>query len=59
MKDLFINIEFDIKANKAKFDTNVKQDKLSDLIATFLQGQIGKGSDSNKAIEREVYKIRK
>jgi hypothetical protein len=56
--DLFVNIEFNIKTNKAKFDTNIKKDKLSDIIATFLQGQMGAGSDPSKAIERDVYKIR-
>ena len=56
--DIFIEIKFNIKGNKAKFNTNAKREKLSDLISTFLSCQVGAGVDKSEPNKLDSYRIR-
>jgi hypothetical protein len=59
MADLFIDITFPISEREQfKIDTNVKDDKIADVISEFLRSQIGAGRDENEPHVREVYRIR-
>ncbi len=52
-----LNIEYDFKTSKSKITGDVKKENRSDIIATFLSLQTGKGKDESKANEKDVYKI--
>jgi len=58
MSDLAIDLKYDIKNDKFYVRTNVKQDKVADLVSTFLQGQVGAGKDEREAADRSVYSIK-
>ena len=55
MSDLFININFNLNTNVFEIDTNVKQEHVAEIIDTFLRGQIGKGEDTSKPNELDIY----
>jgi len=57
MPELFIRIAYDIDRDKAKIDTNVRSDRVNEMISEYLRTQIGGGEDRRKATERKVYHI--
>lgn len=56
-KHLTLNIEYNIITAKANITGDVKKENQSDIIATFLSLQAGKGKDESKTNEKDVYKI--
>ena len=58
MEGLSVIIEYNLKTDSYTFDSNIKPEKINDLVSEFLRTQIGKGEDFSKAEERDVYKIK-
>jgi hypothetical protein len=56
---LYLHITYPI-ANPDAFQikSDIKPEALTEIIMTFLRGQMGKGADASFAIERDVYHIR-
>ena len=56
--DLFIKISYCFnKPETSIIRTNVKTERLRDLLNDYLRNQIGKGKDDRKPNEKEVYDI--
>jgi len=56
--DLYINMSYNgPQATLTIEDTNVKLDKIDDILAEWIRGQSGKGKDNRVANEKDVYKI--
>ena len=58
MTDLYINLEVDWKSNKYLIDTNIKEDKIDDILAEYYRGTLSKSPDHNDAVEKDKYNIR-
>jgi hypothetical protein len=58
MTTLHINIAYDLGKDSYTFDTDVKQERISEVLTDFLQMQIGRGKDDTPPAERDVYHIR-
>jgi hypothetical protein len=54
----YIKIKYNINKDTFTIDSNLKSEAVKDLIATFLQTQIGAGVDKSPSIDRETYVIR-
>ena len=54
---LGIIIRYDIEADKAEIRTNVKREKVADLLGEYLHTIVGEGKDTAPSEEREVYEI--
>lgn len=54
---LHIRVTFNHKENKVSIESDVKREKIGDLITDFLRDQMGKGKDERKAAELDVYNI--
>jgi len=57
MAELFVKVHFNNKTNSFTHETNIKPEKLSDIIWDFLSTQEGKGKDERKPNEQEVYDV--
>ena len=55
--DLYLNLKYDLKDDSFEIDTNIKQEKIKDIISDFLRSQIGKGKDDSKSNEHDIYEI--
>jgi hypothetical protein len=55
--ELYINITFDINKDTYKIDSDIKEEKIKDIISDFLRMQIGKGKDSSPAKQLDEYNI--
>lgn len=56
---LGIDFEYDVSTGKVtRLTTNVKRDKVVELLTEFLRGQIGQGADERQATERDRYAIK-
>lgn len=54
---LTMNVQYNVKNGKFKINSDMKKKVQSSLLETFLRGQIGKGEDKSKAVEKDVYNI--
>ena len=57
MKDIFIDLTYNLDEDNFKISTNVKEEKITDLLSTFIMTQIGQGVDNRKSKENSVYNI--
>lgn len=57
MEDLFIFLEYNIEIDSFKVTTNIKEDKVEDIVSEYLQCQIGSGIDKSPRNEFDLYKI--
>jgi hypothetical protein len=55
--DLWLDITYNIDDNTFSAKTNIQEDKINDIVETFLYTQIGKGKDNREPIDRPVYHI--
>ena len=56
---LGIDFEYDMKAGRAmSLSTNVKREKVVDLLTDFIRDQIGRGADDAKPNEKDVYSVK-
>jgi hypothetical protein len=55
---LGITVEYDVRRESAKIRTNVRPDKVEDLIMEFARTQIGAGKDTSVPEIRSVYTIK-
>lgn len=58
MELLIIDIEYNGPTGEYKLDTNVREEYVNDLLETWIQGQAGRGKDTAKANELDIYHIR-
>lgn len=58
MDKLFIDLVYDLDKDEFDISTNIKEEKVTDLLTNFLMTQMGKGVDESKAEELEKYHIR-
>jgi hypothetical protein len=54
---LYIDIIFDINDDTYKINSDVKQEKIKDIISDFLSLQMGKGEDTSPANKLDEYNI--
>jgi hypothetical protein len=54
---LTIKLLYNVKNDEFKCETDIKEDKLSEIISDFLRTQMGLGSDERKANELDTYEI--
>lgn len=54
---VFINITYDLDSNKCSFQTNLKQERIREVLEDFLRLQIGAGEDHSPTNELEKYHI--
>ncbi len=57
MSDLYLKLVFDINNGEFDVDTNIKSDKINDIVADFLRTQMGAGVDKSEANKLDKYKI--
>ena len=59
MSELFIEITFSASDNGAKpvIRTNMKRERVFDVLSDWLRDQFGKGSDESPVVEQDEYKI--
>ncbi len=56
--DLLIKISYDLKKpEKSLIQTNVKPERLQDLLGDYLHDQMGRGGDGREQNMKEVYNI--
>jgi len=55
--NLGIKIDYDIKSDIFCFDTDIKRNRISNIINDFLRTQISKGEDNSQAENHTLYKI--
>lgn len=56
---LFLALTYNVKTDRVGIRaTNIKRERLPDVLEAFLHGQIGKGADRRKPIIRSIYHIR-
>ena len=54
---MYINIIYNLKTNKCSFNTDIKRERISDVLSDFLRLQIGAGVDNSPSSELEEYHI--
>ncbi len=55
MSNLFIEIKYDLRVNHYDIKTNVKSNKVEEIINTFLRSQINKGEDTSEPNPKDIY----
>ena len=55
--DLFIKIVYNLKGNSFKVDTDIKKEKIKDILLDFISTQIGKGEDTSAPNKQDEYTI--
>ena len=56
--DIFVEIAYDINdPNKTTIKTNAKKERVEDLLASWVQDQIGRGDDDRVANKKDMYTI--
>ena len=53
----YVNITYDLNANKCSFQTNLKQERIKEILGNFLRLQIGAGEDHSPSAELEEYHV--
>lgn len=57
--DLYLEVTYPIDDPAAlTIESNIKPELQADILATFIQTQVGKGKDDSPAEEHDVYKIK-
>lgn len=54
---LYIDLNYNIKNNKLYISTNIKEEKVEDIMFSFLRTQAGQGEDNSPANEMDEYRI--
>jgi hypothetical protein len=57
MSDLNIELKYDVTKNTLNIWSNIKRDRVEDILTTFIRTQIGKGEDKREANKLEEYRI--
>lgn len=58
MSDLFMVVNYDLKADAFEIKGNIKPERHKDVLAEFIHSQIGSGADNSPAEEKDNYTIR-
>lgn len=56
--DLMIGLEYDLRKRTARIDTNVKRDKVAELLGEYLLSCVGQGKDDAPPTKKNVYCIK-
>ncbi len=54
---LTLDLRYDINSDQFKVGGNVNRNGITELVETFLRGQMGAGKDDSKPNEKDVYHI--
>lgn len=55
--DIYFNLKFNIKGSSFEIDTNIKPEKVKDIVNDFLRSQIGQGKDHSEVTKQDIYEI--
>jgi len=58
MSKLFINLEVNYKEKEYLIETNIKEEKIDDILSEFYRSTLDKGPDESKPYEQEKYNIK-
>ena len=57
--DLYLILKYRLNPEEARItDTNIRAEKLKEILSEYLRTQLGQGEDTSKAEEREDYTIK-
>jgi len=57
--DLYLILKYRLNPEEARVTgTNIREDKIKDILSEYLKTQLGQGEDTRKAEEREDYTIK-
>ena len=57
MSKPFIELKYDIKKDEFSVNSDMKKDKIADIVSEFIRSQMGKGEDRTEANILDIYKI--
>ena len=56
--DLFLVVQYDIKADTFKVESNIKPEMQGEVLTDFIRTQIGAGKDESPVKEQDTYTIK-
>ena len=57
MEDLFIAIDYDVIGNETCYSSNIKKERVKDILLDYIRFQIGAGKDKTPREEHDLYEI--
>jgi hypothetical protein len=55
---LFIEIKYNIKNDSFETNSNIKEEKIVEIVLEYLRTQIGLGKDDRTAADKDIYSLR-
>lgn len=56
--DLYLFVEYDMKNESAKLNTNIKHEMVAEVLGDYLHSRVGSGKDPSEPAQREIYTIK-
>jgi hypothetical protein len=54
---VYLKLKYNIKKDKFSYSSNMRDERIADIVVEFLRIQMGKGADRSEPEKRDKYKI--